>query len=511
MRTSSSGCRIGDRDCDHVNWPARYRFQYGQKTVLPVSMELKRPAESVRTARKNRRYGSGFSLPWVSAAARMLGEKRTGMDASTASDSSSSTPVGQALPAGTRLEEFVVERLLGSGGFGITYLARDESLGRLVVVKENLPAQFCFRDPQSLTVAPRHTHADEAESFRWSMENFRREAATLASLDHPGIVRVLRSLGAFGTAYFVMPFVEGRALDELAERRRAAGGVFTKDEVEGLLWRVLEALGYLHERAIYHRDIKPGNISITREGRPVLIDFGSARQRLGERSMTVVESPGYTPFEQLQSRGDVGPWSDLYALGATLARVITGESLPKATDRILDDQWEPLSGRAVLVGRYGGRLLAGIDKALRPRGADRWREAGQWLEQVKGTEREPSGETRVGGGVGSPSPVTSGTEAPVAAAVSGGGRTAGGRDLGRGDRAGNQDHALLDSAGPVHDGESRPRKRPGRGRIAARGCSHPGLLAGADAGHPGPVAGGDRPQSQIFWRGEKVPRYGCRL
>ena len=232
-----------------------------------------------------------------------------------------SEPSGQALPAGTRLEEFVIERVLGSGGFGITYLAKDTSLGRQVVIKENLPVQFCFRDTHSLTVAPRHTQGDDAENFRWSLENFSKEAALLASVDHPGIVRVLRSFGALGTAYFAMPFVEGVTLDELLVARRAKGQRFTEDELRGLLKYTLSALDHLHDRGIYHRDLKPGNILITNEGVPVLIDFGSARQRLSERSMTVIESPGYTPFEQLQSRGNVGPWSDLYALGGTLAKV----------------------------------------------------------------------------------------------------------------------------------------------------------------------------------------------
>jgi serine/threonine protein kinase len=120
----------------------------------------------------------------------------------------------QALPAGTRIEEFVIERVLGSGGFGITYLARDVRLNRQVVIKENLPVQFCFRDTHSLTVAPRHSQGEDAENFLWSLENFSKEAAMLASLDHPGIVKVLRSFEAFGTAYFVMPFVEGVTLDE---------------------------------------------------------------------------------------------------------------------------------------------------------------------------------------------------------------------------------------------------------------------------------------------------------
>ena len=118
-------------------------------------------------------------------------------------------PTGQALPPGTRIEEFVIEKVLGSGGFGITYLARDVRLDRQVVIKENLPVQFCFRDTHSLTVAPRHTVGEDVENFRWSLVNFSKEAAMLASLDHQGIVKVLRSFEAFGTAYFVMPFVEG--------------------------------------------------------------------------------------------------------------------------------------------------------------------------------------------------------------------------------------------------------------------------------------------------------------
>ena len=287
-------------------------------------------------------------------------------------------PNAQALPAGTRLEEFVIERVLGSGGFGITYLALDSRLDRKVVIKENLPVQFCFRDTHSLTVAPRHSHGEDAENFRWSLDNFSREAAMLASLDHSGIVKVLRSFEAFGTAYFVMPFVKGLTLDSLIGECRAAGEHFSTIELSGLLDRILSALSYLHDRGIYHRDLKPGNILITNEGVPVLIDFGSARQRLSERSMTVIESPGYTPFEQLQSRGNVGPWSDLYALGGTLCKALTGEAPPKAMDRMRRDPFVPMASRSELIASYSARFLGGIDKALEVEEHDRWQNAGEW-------------------------------------------------------------------------------------------------------------------------------------
>jgi serine/threonine protein kinase len=291
-------------------------------------------------------------------------------------------PSGQALPAGTRIEEFVIERVLGSGGFGITYLARDARLNRQVVIKENLPVQFCFRDTHSLTVAPRHSQGEDAENFKWSLENFSKEAAMLASLDHPGIVKVLRSFEAFGTAYFVMPFVEGLALDELSKQRD--GTSFSEEELCGLLERMLAALGYLHDRGIYHRDIKPGNILITNDGIPVLIDFGSARQRLSERSMTVVESAGYTPFEQLQSRGDVGPWSDIYALGATLEKILTGDAPPKAMDRMRNDPRVHMTMRREFAGRYSLAMLGSIDKGLEVEGRDRWQEAEEWMATLRG-------------------------------------------------------------------------------------------------------------------------------
>ena len=285
----------------------------------------------------------------------------------------------QALPSGTRIEEFVIERVLGSGGFGITYLARDARLNRRVVIKENLPVQFCFRDTHSLTVAPRHTTGEDLENFRWSLENFSKESAMLASLDHVGIVKVLRSFEAFGTAYFVMPFVEGVTLDELHKERRDAGEGFSEDELRGMLERVLDGLAHLHDRGIYHRDIKPGNILITSEGVPVLIDFGSARQRISERSMTVVESAGYTPFEQLQTHGDVGPWSDIYSLGATAYKIMTGKTPQKAMDRLGSDSADSLLDQPNVRQGYSESFLQGLRKSLAVQPRERWQNTEEWL------------------------------------------------------------------------------------------------------------------------------------
>jgi FKBP-type peptidyl-prolyl cis-trans isomerase len=297
-------------------------------------------------------------------------------------DNQPSSSGGKELPAGTRLEEFVIESVLGSGGFGITYLARDTSLNRQVVIKENLPSQFAHRDTTSLTVHPGPGREDQ-ENFRWSLENFSREGEMLASLRHPGIVPVLRRFDAFGTAYFVMPFVEGVPLDQLIEERLKENKPFSEQELRGLLEHVLAALDHLHQRGIYHRDIKPGNLLITNDGIPVLIDFGSARQRLGERSMTVIESPGYTPFEQLQSRGNVGPWSDLYALGGTLEKAIVGQAPPKAMDRMRRDPRLPLAERGDLHETYTPAFLGTIDKALEVEESERWQNAGEWLAGLR--------------------------------------------------------------------------------------------------------------------------------
>jgi serine/threonine protein kinase len=193
----------------------------------------------------------------------------------------------------------------------------------------------------------------------------------------------LRKFETNGTAYFVMPFVDGVASDTLIDDRGAKNKPFSQDELLGLTTRILDALSYLHRSSIYHRDIKPGNILITMEGIPVLIDFGSARQSICERSMTVIESAGYTPFEQLQSHGNIGPWSDLYALGATLAKAITFETPPKAADRMMGDPWTGFAGDSLWTSSFSRGFLQAIDRSMAVVPRNRWQSAEEWTDSLR--------------------------------------------------------------------------------------------------------------------------------
>ncbi|MEM7387106.1 MAG: serine/threonine-protein kinase, partial [Verrucomicrobiota bacterium] len=223
-------------------------------------------------------------------------------------------------------------RVLGMGGFGITYTARDLLLGREVVIKENLPEISARREKETLQVVPRNS--EEIDGFNLALKSFVREARTLASFEHPNIVRVLNMFYANGTAYFVMPFERGRSLEEEIADREQSENWFSVSEIRNLLGPVLEALDVLHRQNVFHRDIKPQNILITESGTPILIDFGAARRKVADQALTVLESPGYTPFEQCQDGGGIGPWSDLYGLAGTVYRALTLRIPPNAQSRL---------------------------------------------------------------------------------------------------------------------------------------------------------------------------------
>ncbi len=284
----------------------------------------------------------------------------------------------QALPAGHKLGSFTIVRTLGQGGFGITYLAKDDTLDTDVVIKENLPLAYACRLPGSPEVHP-HPGKENREAYEWAVQNFLNEARTLAKLRHPNIVTVLQAFVESGTAYYVMPYIEGYSLDTYRQKF----GIPAEAWLRELLSSLLPALDYLHGKGLLHRDLKPANILMTAEGVPQLIDFGAARQLISEKTQTIIGSPGFTPIEQMQSHGNIGAWSDIYALGSTLYNLITGEIPPLRFDMLkAAGSALPLAQRPALRARYSEALLASIDKAMAFLPQQRWQTAAEWARSL---------------------------------------------------------------------------------------------------------------------------------
>lgn len=272
-----------------------------------------------------------------------------------------------ALPPGTRLGEFEVLDLLGVGGFGIVYLAMDHALEREVAVKEYMPAMLAGRT-ETLHVSLRSQ--SDAETFALGRSSFVNEAKLLARFDHPSLVKVYRFWEANDTAYMAMPLYRGQTLKAVC-----AAMPQPPDEtwLRGLLTPLLSALETLHAAAVFHRDIAPDNILIEPNGRPVLLDFGAARRVIGDKSqnLTAILKPQYAPIEQYADVAGArqGPWTDLYALGATLHFALVGVPPTPATARSLFDDLQPLSQRG-LAG-FSEDFLHAIDWMLAMRPGDR--------------------------------------------------------------------------------------------------------------------------------------------
>ncbi len=237
-----------------------------------------------------------------------------------------------ALPVNSRLEEYVIQRVLGIGGFGITYLARDTRLGSLVALKEYFPHAYAQRD-STRTIRPNSGgDTGDAENYRWGLQEFLKEARALAQFKHTNIVRVLRFLEANGTAYMAMEYEEGESLAGFLARH---GGFLNEPLLLNVFLPVLNGLQAVHDAGLLHLDIKPDNIYLRRSGVPMLIDFGSARQRsTANRSQKVALTPGYAALEQYPGHGDLGPGADVYSMSATLYRCITGQEPVDARDRV---------------------------------------------------------------------------------------------------------------------------------------------------------------------------------
>ncbi|MDH4059339.1 MAG: serine/threonine protein kinase, partial [Aquincola sp.] len=286
-----------------------------------------------------------------------------------------------ALPAGYRLHWYLIERVLGQGGFGITYLANDTNLDRHVAIKEYLPAEIARR--RSDASAQPHTES-QSDRYAWGLERFLAEARTLARFDHPHIVRVYSVFEANNTAYMVMRFEEGENLATLLGRV----GTLAERQLTDFLLPIVEGLELVHESGFIHRDIKPENIYVRRDGSPVLLDFGSARQSFGSsKTMTILVAPGYAPLEQYYGDASTqGAWTDIYALGATCYRAISGQPPLDAVARakgVLGSAKEVLPPAIdVGRGRYDERLLAAVDHALQLNERDRPQTLAQWRREI---------------------------------------------------------------------------------------------------------------------------------
>ena len=287
-----------------------------------------------------------------------------------------------ALPIGSKLQQYKVEKVLGQGGFGITYLAQDTRLEHRVAIKEYLPVELATRD-RDKTVRPK-SQLHETD-FAWGETRFLDEAKTLARFKHSNIVRINTFFEENGTAYLVMEFEEGESLAALLKRRRT----LEQKEITSILIPLLDGLDVLHASGIIHRDIKPANIYMRKNGDPVLLDFGASRHALGEHSktLTAIVTPGYAPFEQYYAgKSKQGAWSDIYALGAVAYRAVTGHSPAEATLRSsarLRGEDDPLISAAKLgKDRYTNDFLLCIDKALMLLETDRYQTAKEWYNCV---------------------------------------------------------------------------------------------------------------------------------
>lgn len=279
-----------------------------------------------------------------------------------------------ALPKGTRLRgthpgQYELIEVLGVGAFGITYKAHDTVLGGNVAIKEYFPNELAVRRGDGSSVSAR-TEA-ERENYQWGLTRFLQEAKTLAKFKHePNIVRVESFVEDHGTAYIVMDYVEGVSLSDYLTQLEADAKDLSEAQLRQIIIPVLDGLRVVHATGYLHQDIKPANIYIRHDGRPVLLDFGGAREALSEHSRSVsrIFTEGYAPYEQYSGSSKLSAATDLYAVGATLYRCITGHAPEAALQRgeaILDGEKDPLMRLSgVYRGRYSDSMLRVVDDLL---------------------------------------------------------------------------------------------------------------------------------------------------
>jgi serine/threonine protein kinase len=286
-----------------------------------------------------------------------------------------------ALLPGYHLAEYRIEKLLGEGGFGLTYLAFDTHLDKQVAIKEYMPGDFCVRQ-NSTTIVPKSEAAKT--DYEWGLNAFIIEAKTLAKFDDTNIVRIYRFFKENGTAYLVMEYCEGGCLSE----RYSQSNPMSETQVQQLLSPIMNGLQLVHEGGVLHRDIKPDNLMFRGDGTPVLIDFGAARQLVVSKSkpVTALLTPGYAPLEQYGSKADrLGPWTDIYSLAAVAYSCLTGKVPPDASDRVIEDEIETLAQSS-----DASNFLKSLDKALSIQSINRPQNLTDWYGEWKDESQVPT-------------------------------------------------------------------------------------------------------------------------
>ena len=304
-----------------------------------------------------------------------------------------------ALPRGAA-RAYTIEAVLGHGGFGIVYRARHNELGNVVAVKEYLPIELALR--KGASVHPRSAAC--RAGYEDGLRRFRDEARALIEFQsHPSIVSCRDFFRANGTAYLVMEYEQGMPLSELLRRREAAGRPFDEADLLAVMVPLLEGLQRVHEADMLHRDIKPSNILVRRaDERPVLIDFGAAKQMAAEHSKSLAPfTEGYAALEQV-GEGKLGPWTDLYAAGAVMWRIVAGCNPPwepphpvkveKRATAALRGETDPMpAARKLGAERFSAGMLEAIDRCLKLNEKERVRGCRELLGLLRGVEAEETG------------------------------------------------------------------------------------------------------------------------
>jgi serine/threonine protein kinase len=290
------------------------------------------------------------------------------------------------LPFGILLKDgrYYIGRALGQGGFGITYLGWDNAQSTRVAIKEYFPLSLVTRSPgdQSVSFAGEEARAD----FDYGLVRFMDEARVLASLSSAsGIVAILDVFQENSLAYMVMEYLDGKDLKRVLSE---SGGRIPHESALNIALHIIDALRDVHAQGLMHRDVSPDNIFIGKDGSVKLIDFGAARFAFGtqNKSLSVVLKPSYAPVEQYQTRGNQGPWTDIYALGATLYRCVTGRLPPESLSRLESDKLMPPSELGIVIPLS---MEAAIHKALAVKPKDRFQSMQEFRDAILEVTRQP--------------------------------------------------------------------------------------------------------------------------